>query len=144
MTTLSSTFWYLMASQCMGSDIPFQFNCSPISHKYQTSKRQDFKYIGYLMVVIGIDQPQTVPFSSWRHQMETFSTLLVICAGNLPVTSEFPARGPVTRRFDVFFDLRLNRRLSKQWQGWWFETPSRPLRRQCNVCKCTFCRQASA
>ena len=25
----------------------------------------------------------------WRHQMETFSALLAICAGNSPVTSEF-------------------------------------------------------
>ena len=29
--------------------------------------------------------------------------------------------------FDVFFDLRLDKRLRKQWWGWWFETPSRPL-----------------
>ena len=42
--------------------------------------------------------------------METFSTLLAICAGNSPVTSEFPAQRPVTRRFNVFFDLRLNKR----------------------------------
>ena len=28
--------------------------------------------------------------------------------------SEFPAQMPVTRSFDVFFDLRLNERLSKQ------------------------------
>ena len=40
--------------------------------------------------------------------MKTFSALLVICAGNSPVTSEFPAQKPVTRSFDVFFDLRLN------------------------------------
>ena len=31
-----------------------------------------------------------------------------------PVTNEFPAQRPVTRNFDVFFDLRLNKRLSKQ------------------------------
>ena len=49
----------------------------------------------------------------WRYQMETFSALLVICAGNSPVTSEFPAQRPVTRSFDVFFDLRPNKRLSK-------------------------------
>ena len=30
------------------------------------------------------------------------------------------------------FFLRLNKRLSKQWWGWWFETPSRPLWRYCN------------
>ena len=36
--------------------------------------------------------------------METFSTLLILCAGNSPVTGEFPAQRPVTRSFDVFFD----------------------------------------
>ena len=41
------------------------------------------------------------------------SALLAICAGNSPVPSEFPAHRPVTRSFDVFFDLRLNKRLSK-------------------------------
>ena len=39
----------------------------------------------------------------------------------------------MTRSFDVFFDLRLNKRLSKQSWGWWFETLSRPLWRHCNV-----------
>ena len=48
----------------------------------------------------------------WRHQMETFSVLLAICAGNSPAPSEFPAQRPVTRSFDVFFDLRPNKRLS--------------------------------
>ena len=41
------------------------------------------------------------------------SALLAICAGNSPVPGEFPAQRPVTRSFDVFFDLRLNNRLSK-------------------------------
>ena len=31
--------------------------------------------------------------SWWRHQMETFSALPAICAGNSPVTGEFPAQG---------------------------------------------------
>ena len=53
-------------------------------------------------------------FSWWRHQTETFSALLAICAGNSPVTGEFPAQRPVTRSFDVFFDLLLNKLLSKQ------------------------------
>ena len=29
----------------------------------------------------------------WRHQMETFSALLALCAGNSPVTGEFPSQG---------------------------------------------------
>ena len=39
----------------------------------------------------------------------------------------------MTQSFDVFFGLRLNKRLRKQWWGWWFETLSRPLWRHCNV-----------
>ena len=62
----------------------------------------------------------------WRHQMEIFSALLAKCAGNSPGTGEFPVQRPVTRSFDVLFDLHLNKRLSKQWCVWWFETPSRP------------------
>ena len=45
--------------------------------------------------------------------METFSALLALCDENSPVNGEFPSQGPVTRSFDVFFDLRLNKRLSK-------------------------------
>ena len=54
--------------------------------------------------------------------MQTFSVLLDLCAGNSPVTGEFPTQRPVTQGFDVFFDLRLNKRLGKQSWGWWFET----------------------
>ena len=54
--------------------------------------------------------------------METFSTLLAIWVGNSPVPGDFPAQRPVTQSFDVFFDLRLNKWLSKQSWGWWFET----------------------
>ena len=65
--------------------------------------------------------------------METFSALLAICVGNSPIPGEFPTQRPVTRSFDVFFDLHPNKRLSKQWWGWWFETLSRPLWRHRNV-----------
>ena len=61
----------------------------------------------------------------WRHQMETMSALLAICAGNSPVSGEFPTQRPVTRIFDVFFDLRLSKRLSKQSWGWRLETLGR-------------------
>ena len=71
--------------------------------------------------------------SWWRHQMETLFVLLAICAGNSPVPGEFPAQRPVTQSFDVFFDLRPDKRLSKQSWGWWFETPSHPLLRHRNV-----------
>ena len=39
--------------------------------------------------------------------MEMFSVLLALCAGNSPITEEFPAQWPLTRSYDVFFDLRL-------------------------------------
>ena len=75
---------------------------------------------------------QSVTSIWWRHQIETFSALLVLCAGNSPITGEFPSQRPVTRSFDVFFDLHLNKRLSKQSRGWWYGTQSCPLWRQCN------------
>ena len=65
--------------------------------------------------------------SWWRHQMEIFSALLAIWAGNSP------AQRPVTWSFDVYFDLRPNKRLSKQSLGWWFETLLPPLLRHRNV-----------
>ena len=53
------------------------------------------------------------------------------------VTGGFPSPRPVTRSFDVFFDLRLNKRLSEQSRRRWFETPSRSLWRHCNVKLCS-------
>ena len=68
----------------------------------------------------------------WHHQIETFSTLLALCVGHSPVTSDFPSQRPVTRSFDVFFDLPLNKWLSKQPSCQWFETPSCSLWHHCN------------
>ena len=69
--------------------------------------------------------PMNDVLSWWRHQMETFYMLLALCVGNSLVTGEFPSQRPVTWSFDFFFDLCLNKWLSKQPWGWWFETPSR-------------------
>ena len=52
--------------------------------------------------------------------------------GEFTGPGEFPTQRPVTRSFDVFFDLRLNKPLSKQPWGWWFETLSRSLWRHRN------------
>ena len=68
----------------------------------------------------------------WCHQMETFSALLAFCVGNSPSTGEFPAQRPMTQSFDIFFDLRLNKRLSKQSWGWWIKAPSRSLWGHCD------------
>ena len=64
---------------------------------------------------------------------KTFSALLALCAGNSPVICEFPSQRPVMRNFDVFFNLCLNKQFSKHSWGWWFETSTCPLWRQCNV-----------
>ena len=52
--------------------------------------------------------------------------------GEFTGPGEFPTQRPVTRSFDVFFDLRLNKRLSKPPWGWWFETLAWSLWRHCN------------
>ena len=61
--------------------------------------------------------------SWWRHQMEIFSVLLAICAGNSPVTGEFPTQRPVPLSFDVFLDLRLKK-------GWVNNPEADDFRRQ--------------
>ena len=49
-----------------------------------------------------------------------------------PVTSGSPSQKPVTRSFDVFFDVRLDKRFNKQSSCLWFDIPRRSLWRQCN------------
>ena len=102
--------------QCQGSD-PERMK---LTHKNITKLKE------------AMDWVLNVVTTWWRHQMETFYAWLVICAGNSRVTGEFRAKKPATRSFDIFFDLRLNKQLSKQSWGWWFETPSRLLWRHCN------------
>ena len=61
------------------------------------------------------------------------SGLLALCGGTPSVTDGFPSsQRQVTHSFDVFFDLRLNKRLSKQSRRLWFETPSPSLWLHCN------------
>ena len=71
--------------------------------------------------------------SWWRHEMETFSALLVLCAGihRSPVNS--PHKDQWRRALMFSLICALNKHLSKQSRGWWFETPSRLLCRHCNV-----------
>ena len=67
--------------------------------------------------------------TSWNGSI--FRVTVPLC-GEFTGPSEFPTQRPVTRSFDVFFDLRLNKRLRKQPRGWWFETPLWSLWRHCN------------
>ena len=73
------------------------------------------------------------PHAWWRHQMETFSPILVLCAGNSPDTGEFPALRPVTRSFDVFFSIcaTINGWVNKREAGDWRRHRA-PLWRQYN------------
>ena len=68
--------------------------------------------------------------------METFSALLALCEGNPPVTGGFSSQRPVTRSFEILFDLRLHTRLNKQSRNWWFGTPSLSWRPHRNVVVC--------
>ena len=70
-------------------------------------------------------EKEITPIPWCRHQMETFSALLALCKGDPSVTGGFPLQRPVTRIFDVFLDLSLNKRLGKQSRRRWFETQSR-------------------
>ena len=103
-----------------------------VGNTFQTLAPEYWKDFNPLLANFLIGWIYTSLLSWWRHQVETFSVLLALCVGNSPVTCEFPAQRPVTRSFDIFFDLRLNKQLSKQSWGWWFETPSRQLWRHCN------------
>ena len=75
---------------------------------------------------------------------KAISFMMTSSKGNIfrvtgPLRGEFtgPRWIPHTKASDAelwcFFDLRPNKRLSKQWWGWWFETLSSPLWRHCNV-----------
>ena len=125
--------WYVvhLTPQCCFGDLPFSLSGS----MYGVLLILLMPNLVYIFLTISLTI-SCVPW--WRHQMEIFSTLLTICAGNSPVTGEFPSQRPVTRRFDVFFDPRLNRRLSKQSWGWWFETPSCSLWRHCSADICCY------
>ena len=99
---------------------------------YWPPLEKSLMYITWYVCVAQYEPCDVIVTAWWRHQKETFSALLAICAGNSPVPGEFPAQRPVTRSFDDFFDLRPNKRLSKPWWSWWFETPSCPLWHHCN------------
>ena len=75
---------------------------------------------------------KTLTGAGWR-----IYTMMTSSNGNIfrftgPLCGGFPSQRPVTRNFDVFFDLRRNKQLSKYSWGWWFETPSRSLGRHCH------------
>ena len=97
-----------------------------------------FIYCGFGQIKFSCHISRLLPWQSWwRHQAETFPAFLALSAANSPVTGEFSSQRPMTRNFDVFFDLRLNKRLCKQSRRRWFETPSHSLWRHCKRDSCT-------
>ena len=88
-----------------------------------------FRIIGFMLYEITGDGWITMMTSS---NGNIFRVTGPLC-GEFTGPGEFPTQRPVTRSFEVFFDLRLNKRLSKQPWGWWFETLSWSLWCQCNV-----------
>ena len=115
-----------------GPRAQFQYEYRPSRYRYSLNRYKAALLPSYLYDGISHTFKSLYLYSWLRHQMETFSALLAICAGNSSVPGEFAAQRPETRSFDVFFDLRLNKRSSKQSWGWWFEKPSRPLWRHRN------------
>ena len=132
-----STYYHHL-KQVLGKCHYRLWNNTLLNFKHLTSLLTHNSFVGVVNVnetlLKGVNKNVHLFYSlTWRrHQMETFSALLAIWAGNSPVTVEFPAIRPVTRSFNDFFDLRLNKRMSEQWWSWWFETPSCPLWRHCN------------
>ena len=127
-------YWYKYNINTLYSKDPLvncQWSCDKARGPTVTHSQHSIAFYMQLYMISG-QTLRYICFTWWRHQMETFSALLAICAGNSPVPGEFPAQRPVTRSFDVFFDLRLNKRLSKQSWCRWFETLSRPLWRHCS------------
>ena len=78
-------------------------------------------------------QPFTVTVFHMRNDVIKFTLFPRYWPFVREFSGEFPSQRPVTRSFDVFFDLRLNEQLSEQSWGWWFETLSCPLWRHCNA-----------
>ena len=110
--------------------------CRGKSFYWMTSSCQDVWPLFALCCVLFCQfhpHPSGLLYSWWRHQMATVSASLALCVRNSQVIGEFPAQRPMTRSFDVFFDLRLNKRLSKQSWRWRYATPSRSFWRHSNV-----------
>ena len=106
----------------------------------------------FCMLRFKINNPRLQPHLSEANELNCYSCSCLMMTssngnifrvtgplcGEFTGPGEFPTQRPVTRSFDAFFDLRLNKRLSKQPWGWWFETLSCPLWRHCNgySCRC--------
>ena len=108
-----------------------------IKNTFQHQKKIDIDFKGTWLYTWHTHYMCQIHWSGNNYMM-TSSNGSIFCVtgplcGEFTGPGEFPTQRPVTRSFDVFFDLRLNKRLSKQPWGWWFETPPWSLWRHCNV-----------
>ena len=104
---------------------------------------QDTSQFIFCSNALDYDDKMYSPFYVYSDSMMTSSNGTIFrftCPlwGEPPLTGGFPSQRPVTRSFDVLFDLRLNKRLSKQSGRRWFETPSYPLWRHW-LARCLCC-----
>ena len=103
-------------------DLVHHFECCPQTH------RSDMEY--WIFQKRGGEH---VILSTNTFKMTSSNGNISFCEGNSPVTGEFPSQRPVTRSFDVFFELHLNKLLSKPLICRWLETSVRSLWRHSNV-----------
>ena len=107
-------------------------------HRDTEATQQDLGKIGWHQTTAKQDKTRAACMIPGKYFMMTSSNgnifrVTGLLCGNSPVTGEFPAQRPVTRSFDVFFDLHMNKRKNKQSRRRWFETPSLSLWRHRNV-----------
>ena len=94
--------------------------------------------------------PGTQKPSHWTDDVIKWKHSFPRCWGGPPVTGGFPSQRPVTRSFDIFFDVCMTKRLSKQSRCRWFEAPWHSLWRHCNAlityftdaCMCNYFKDA--
>ena len=92
----------------------------------------------YILIKMCCCRPTPITMQLYVNTKMKIGPMMTSSNGNIfrvtgHLCGEFPAQRPVTRSFDIFLDLRLNKRLSKQSWGWWFETLSHPLWPHCNA-----------
>ena len=121
-------------SQCHWKILPVIPNDSASDYGFEISCQ---KLLHTISIIQNKDQKPNIMLMRWNRYMMTSSNGNIFRVtgplyGEFTGPGEFPTQRPVTRSFDVFFDLRLNKRLSRQPWGWWLETPLWSLWRRCN------------
>ena len=91
--------------RCHGVCISWPANAFENELSMSRTSHNSTSWIPHTTVLANLDRSKTSAW--WLHQM-----VLALCAGNSPATGEFPAKRSVTRSFDVFFDVFLNKRLN--------------------------------